>query len=481
MIGQLCILLMAFREAFPREATFRWFVIAVMGFVIRLDHHGVSSSIRWLGICPERYEAFLAFFRSRALNLNKIRNCWLDLVVNRDATKTRDGRLVLIGDGIKMAKEAEYMPGVKKLHQDSENSGKASWISGHHFGVVGLLMGNAKKTFCVPLAAELHEGATALRVLQEKKRPDPNAPGKVTVVTLMIYLAKSIVERLGKPCVAVLDAYFAVGPAFQVARAFCDEKGQRMLHIVTRAKNNVVAYTDKPLSYSGRGRPRKYGDKIKLKSLFSLHPEEFSSIGVSAYGEVKTVSILCLDLLWRPIGEKVRFVLVKDGAQKFILMSSDVKISPDEIIGLYASRFKIEVTFKMLKHVVGGLCYHFWTKAWSEQDGKSLSLDKLHELPDRSKKLIADAMNAIEAFVNIAGITTGLLQIIALEHADIVRKLHRWWLRTHSSEIPSEEMVKNVIQHEYYHNFRRFKHTAIYKIIMAKRHKPRGIPLKMAA
>jgi hypothetical protein len=46
MIGRLGSLLMSFRDQFAREATFRWFVVAVLGFIVRLDHHAVSSSIR---------------------------------------------------------------------------------------------------------------------------------------------------------------------------------------------------------------------------------------------------------------------------------------------------------------------------------------------------------------------------------------------------------------------------------------------------
>jgi metallophosphoesterase superfamily enzyme len=52
---------------------------------------------------------------------------------------TVDDRPVLIGDNIKVAKEAQRMPGVKKLHQDSENSGKSEYIFGHNHGVVGIL------------------------------------------------------------------------------------------------------------------------------------------------------------------------------------------------------------------------------------------------------------------------------------------------------------------------------------------------------
>jgi hypothetical protein len=72
MISQLCLLLKTFRQAFPRSATFEWFVVAVFGFIVRLDHHGVSSSIRWLRLLPDTYEALLAFFRSEALKIDRI-------------------------------------------------------------------------------------------------------------------------------------------------------------------------------------------------------------------------------------------------------------------------------------------------------------------------------------------------------------------------------------------------------------------------
>lgn len=166
MIGQLCLLLMNFREAFSREATFQWFVVAVFGFIVRLDHHGISSNIRWLRLVPDSYETFLAFFRSCAMRVENILAHWLILVPKHNAARTRSGAFVLIGDGIKAAKESECMPGVKRLHQESENSGKAPWILGHHFGVVSMLVSNMMKAFCIPLVAELHEGAAALRKLQ---------------------------------------------------------------------------------------------------------------------------------------------------------------------------------------------------------------------------------------------------------------------------------------------------------------------------
>ena len=98
-------------------------------------------------------------------------------------------------------------------------------------------------------------------------------------------------------------------------------------------------------------------------------------------------------------------------------------------------------------------------------------------MPKKSQRLLADAMNAVEAFVNFALIAIGTLQILAIEHAKEIRIRHSWWMRTYSSEVPSEEMVKRVILYEFYHNFRKFKHTAIYRIIQDKRIQSTAIPL----
>jgi len=478
MIGQLGIILMTFRAAFPRGATFHWFVVAVFGFIIRLDHHGVSSNIRWLRVQPDLYETFLAFFRSGAVKLGTVLGHWQLLVVKRYAVRTRSGALILLGDGVKTAKEAEYMPGVKKLHQESENSGKAPWIFGHHFGVVGLLAGGLEKLFCIPLAAELHEGATALRQLQGKEAPKVNGVEKTTVITLMGQLLATVASNITQPCIAVLDAYFAAAPMFTMAKALRRENGERLLHIITRAKSNVVAREQHPGAYGGRGRPPKYGKKIRLKELFSSRAEDFASVVVNVYGETKTLSILCLDLVWNDL---LRFVLVKDGAETFILIGSDLTMAPEEMVSIYGRRFKIEVTFKMFKHIMGGFCYHFWTKAWQVPQNQTLTLEKLQAMPKKTQRLLSDAMNAIEAFVNFAMIATGVLQMLAIEHAKEIRLRHGWWMRTYSSEVPSEEMVKRVIQHEFYHDFRKFKHTAIYRIIQVKRRQSTAVPLKEAA
>ena len=171
MICEISRILSRFRACFSRRAAFDWFVITVLGFIVRIDHCGVSSFVRWLGIKPSLYTALLSFFRSSSWKLQDILHCWWQIVLELCPLPTVDGRFLLAGDGIKICKEAEKMPAVKRLHQESDNSGKAPYIYGHHWGVVGILAGWVKKIFCAPLCAELHEGVAIIRQFQDKAEP----------------------------------------------------------------------------------------------------------------------------------------------------------------------------------------------------------------------------------------------------------------------------------------------------------------------
>ena len=183
--------------------------------------------------------------------------------------------------------------------------------------------------------------------------------------------------------------------------------------MVTRAKKNVVAYLDPPLKTGKPGRPREYDSKLHLMDLFETMAEHFEKTTIVLYGQCKEVSFLCLNLTWKPINGKVRFVLVHDGLEKSILMCSDMELSAPDIIRAYSCRFKIEVSFKVLKHLIGAFSYRFWTSAWPRIGTGNVS--DLSSVDDqRSKRLIRQTTNAIEAFMNFGCIAAGILQIISL-------------------------------------------------------------------
>jgi hypothetical protein len=134
------------RKAFSRISTFHWFIICVISFSIRCgDTAGVTSTIRILGLLPSCYPCLLHFYHSDALNLDMLTILWVKLVLQQfKQPLTVNNRLVLLIDGIKIAKEGKKMPGVKLLHQASDSNSKAEYIMGHSLQAVALLLESQK-------------------------------------------------------------------------------------------------------------------------------------------------------------------------------------------------------------------------------------------------------------------------------------------------------------------------------------------------
>src|SRR5450759_3077827 len=120
------------RSACARTRTFLWMALCLAGMTTRKDLLGVTSMVRALGLVPACYDRLLDFFHSPALNLDKLTCAWCALLFRLDPGILRvNGRPVLVGDGIKVAKAGRKMPGVKKLHQQSESNNKPKFIFGH--------------------------------------------------------------------------------------------------------------------------------------------------------------------------------------------------------------------------------------------------------------------------------------------------------------------------------------------------------------
>lgn len=65
----------------------------------------------YLNAC--HYGSMFYFFRSSPFNLSDIKHQWLCVVQQHIKPVKIDGRSIVIGDHIKVGKEARYMPGVK--------------------------------------------------------------------------------------------------------------------------------------------------------------------------------------------------------------------------------------------------------------------------------------------------------------------------------------------------------------------------------
>ena len=305
------------------------------------DVFGVSSFIRALSLAPVYYPALLHFFHSTAWNAQGLYRQWEGWLIGQPVVERVEGRFVILGDHTKQPKDGRRMPQVATMHQDSETSSKPSFFRGHHWGCLSLLGQVAAKRFALPLWAEIH--------------PE-DSPDKRT--TRLVHVAAAIGLRLQEKMFLVLDAFFSVGPVF---RAAAESNGR--MHILTRAKKNIVAYRlPPPTRAHRRGRRRVYGQKLKLMNLFDLRPGDFLSAKALVYQQQETVRYLVLDLIWKPAKGLVRFILIETSRGRLILMSSDLTLGALQALSLYTARVRIESLFASVKNLLGGLAYHFWSK-----------------------------------------------------------------------------------------------------------------------
>jgi hypothetical protein len=322
------------------------------------------------------------------------------------------------------------MPGVKWLHQESQNNTKPEYIMGHSFQAISLLVHSAGGQVAgVPLTSRIHEGLVF-----------SNRDSR-TLLDKLVALLFSITSVWDKTVVLVADAYYASAKVIKPLLA----NGH---HLVTRVKSNAVAYLVPPkVTKPGKGRPRIYGEKVRLKDL-AKDDSAFTSAPSPVYGERDVmVRFRVLDLLWKPVGHIVRFLIVHHPVRGTIfLLSTDTSLSALEILQLYSYRFKIELGFRQAVHILGTYAYHFWMLGMKPLR-RGAGDQYLHRTSDEYRAAIRRKMRAYHVYVQLGCIAQGLLQHLAINHTAEVWRCFRSWLRTMNPAMPpSELVVANVLR-----------------------------------
>jgi hypothetical protein len=399
-------------------------IVCLMGMTVRTDLMGVTSIVRALGLLPACYDRILDFLHSPALCLDTLTRRWRCLALKHPGVLRVGGKPVLVADGIKVAKSGKKMPGVKKLHQHSESNTKPEYIFGHSCQAVALLMHAASSIFAVPMTCRIHEGV----VFSNRDRR--------TLLDKMILLVNSL--GMDEPFIFVADAYYACGKIVHGLLAHGN-------HLVTRVKNNAVAYmpptepeTDQPKK---RGRPKTYGEKIPLISLLD-DDDAFHQAQSPIYGEKDIIlRYRVADLLWRPVGILVRFVIVRHPTRGSIfLMSTDLNLAALEIIELYGLRFKIEVSFKQALRVIGTFAYRFWMAAMTPIGRKSGD-QHLHRKTADYRDGTRRKLDAYHRHIQLGLIAQGLLHILAATVPDLIWRSFGSWIRTIRPGLAPSEQV----------------------------------------
>ena len=287
------------RPACRRTTTFLWLAAVLAAFCLRPDLAGVTSLVRSLGLTDPCYYALLHFFPSPALPLAALTAAWLQTI-----RRLLGRRLVRIN-----GRPVVLVNGLKRPKEGRKMPGVKSLHQESEC--------NAKAPFIMGHSCQ--------------------------VVALLVQSAGAC---LGVPV---------------AARSLLDHDHP----LVTRVRSTAIAFFPPPKpKHRRRGRPRRYGHKTWLRRWFRLQTR-FPNAPSPLYDDRKvTLRYLSRDLLWRSLGQLVRFVWVVHPTRgRWILLCTDLTMSPLDVIRLYGWRFKIEAGFWQAIHNLGAYAYHFWMAA----------------------------------------------------------------------------------------------------------------------
>ena len=135
------------------------------------------------------------------------------------------------------------------------------------------------------------------------------------------------------------------------------------LHVIGQVRKDTALY-DTPSRTGKRGRPRKYGDKLTPERIKRLHYKKEHHFIYGKWQWVYYKSIIAKARFLK--GEQVKAVWVyfvdENGSatNERLILSTNITLSPWEIVSAYAKRWSIETMFAQIKNNWG------WKEAWQQ-------------------------------------------------------------------------------------------------------------------
>jgi hypothetical protein len=143
-------------------------------------------------------------------------------------------------------------------------------------------------------------------------------------------------------------------------RSLADALWSLSYHLISRLPSNAVVYELPAAPEPGsrrRGAPRRYGEKRNLRT-FAQRALESPARTLALYGQAWRVHLHSQRVRSRQLGEILLVTVIragKDGkrSRPTYLFSTDLSLSAEETVALYAARFTVELAIRDLKNQFG--------------------------------------------------------------------------------------------------------------------------------
>lgn len=346
-----------FAPAFPAKnfLYFRGFVMAMM--LLGQSRKCVTNVSRVCFFLNRHISSWERFLSQSQWDMGQIQRQLISLIREQMGEKLLvHGAYLGWLDTTLIPKGKGKMPGVQKWHDHSGNPDRGAHLVGHHWALVGLtgamVLAGKWTPVCWPLLANLIPGQTNPFGFVVSPEGVAQAMTFWDAVCPLIAHLHQLLEK--QPLRVVADAYFCKA-------SFINWMLSLQVHVITRMRKDAVGWDDpepeppRPDGKKKRGpkptKPQK-GKKWKIASLLKAFPRQ--SVSVETYGQRRTLQVVTRELWIKDVLlQKVRVVVVETLAEPLILLSTDLTLSAQQIIEIYAMRFPLELAIRDLKQHFG--------------------------------------------------------------------------------------------------------------------------------
>ena len=299
----------------------------------------ITSWLRAAGI-GRRYKAYYYFIGSLAQKTENIATKLFEVMVRR-IYKNTNTVLTAIDD----SHTPRYGPKVAGagIHRNPTPTpdGK-KFIYGHIWVTLSAIARHKNfGTIGLPLLARMYVKAKDL------KDAGPAFKSKTEQAVELAKWAYNCCRPLGKKLWIVTDGGFT-------RASFLKPVIKMGAVVITRLRKDAVLYAEpKQPEKRKRGRPRKYGERIKLTNIFN-NPDGWFKVKAVLYGKEEIKQVNVFKALYKPAGCLVQVLIVRESEGCFrAFMCSAPAASAVEILEAVADRFAIEQNFSDIKEVEG--------------------------------------------------------------------------------------------------------------------------------
>ena len=285
---------------------------------------------------------------------------WRWLLIKNNLGDNLSGTWLITGDEVIVTKSGKETFGLGKFFSSIQNQ----VVPGLCFLNISLVHVESRASY--PLVTEQLVRAEAKETAPKAAVKEATPKGKggrpkgsknknrteVTLSAFQLQLKACIQLALNLILDSLTIAYFVYDGALGNNAGFQLVK-QAGLHLISKLRHNSTLYFPYNGTYSGKGKPKKYGDKFTVDQLtpeYLCHEEVEKNIRTRIYQ---------VQLLHKNFPQPLNVVVIvktnltTGKSAKVLLFSDDLELAYDKLIDYYQLRFQIEFNFRDAKQYWG--------------------------------------------------------------------------------------------------------------------------------